>query len=594
MKKIKYLLLVFLLCFSLSGCGSTSESVDIKTELNIHTDYSGERMISGILVDNAFGSKTSKLDQVIEKTMPDVFKLTKTKEGNGQRYTFTLAFDSIEDYKTKVSKVIHREPVIKISQSDTVFAKGIMVSENFTSKELSNWFIDALVENGFVEKGSELINFDETKIFINGKEIFTNNEINVNDMEYWPLSYIEIETDLSKETITRTIRYVMKESVYESKSEEFDDYFKSITPEKSETSELLKDDNYGYVITFKGNEQEIIEKTKIALDTENESIEHIDVETDNQVKTYEKFEENLDLSAFTSNNDKSIRLKYKIKDKNYVLYEKDLTLNTQLEPSNTYYGEFNGPKIHVSVLKSNHLPLDKVEMNTKILNKSEIEKTITFILDKDISEDEINLLTKNKKYNKYFDIEEIRKDEYYKIIWKLKETDVKKANKILQKLFGKDNQISYQFKEVNDYTNHSSFKESIHMKEFFEVYDYKGKPVYTLTGYGNETLNDVKVNGKVTELKGKEIEVKIAQNVTITCDGKHFDIMYFVKIGGMILGGILVILGCISGYIYSLAKKYKYEIHTFGDILHFTKKYMKYKQKKISRKIKEKIWKTLN
>lgn len=593
MKKIKYFFIALLLCFSLTACDSV-ENVDIKTELNIHTDYSGERMISGIIVDNAFGSKTSKLDKVIEKNMPDVFKLTKTKEGNGQRYTFTLAFDSIEDYKNKVSKVINREPVIKISQADTVFAKGIMVSENFTSKELSMWFIDALIENGFVEKDNELINFDETKVFINGKEIFTNNEINVNDMEYWPLSYIEIESDFSDENITRTIRYVMKESVYESKSEAFDDYFKSITPENSETSELLKDDNYGYVITFKGNEKEIIEKTQIALDTKNISIEHTPVETDNKVKTYEKYEENLDLSAFTSNFEKSIRLKYKIKDKNYVLYEKDLTLNTQLQPSNKYYGEFNGPKIHINVLKSNHLPLDKVELNTTVLNKSEIQKTITFILDKDISEDEINLLTKNRKYSKYFDIEEIRKDEYYKIIWKLKETDVKKANKILQKLFGKDNQISYQFKEVNDYTNNSSFKETIQMKEFFDTYDYKGKPVYTLTGYGNETLEDVKVNGKVVDTKGKEIEVQIDQNVTITCDGKHFDIMYFVKIGGMILGGIVIILGLIFGYIYNLAKKYKYDIHTFGDILHFTKKYIKYKQKKISRKIKEKIWKIIN
>ena len=70
--------------------------------------------------------------------------------------TFNIEFKNLEDYRTKVEKIIRAGsnekliPNVVYENLNTVFKKGVKFTENFTSFDLLQWYFDAVKEAGII------------------------------------------------------------------------------------------------------------------------------------------------------------------------------------------------------------------------------------------------------------------------------------------------------------------------------------------------------------------------------------------------------------------------------------------------------------
>ena len=176
---------LFLLCFLMAAC-----SIDMDTQLDLKDDQSGQRIIT-ISVDKDaiedYGTdELEKIEQVIADYKPDSLEYKKDTDDDGNvQYVFTLAFSSLDDYRSKVAELIGREPVIELSEPDTVFSKGVSFKEDFSSNDLTLWFREGLEKEG-IENDITGNFVEETTMIYKGEEYDSGSYINVNDVEVNP------------------------------------------------------------------------------------------------------------------------------------------------------------------------------------------------------------------------------------------------------------------------------------------------------------------------------------------------------------------------------------------------------------------------
>lgn len=151
-------LAVFLavLALIMSACGAK-----VETNLGLENSEKGSRTItvSFSLKDNKDYLKgdVNALDASIKKHKPQELDYEGIRtEGDNAQATFKVNFNSVDEYRTKVSAILRassfdKEPQILISNSKDGLVQGVEVSENFTSQDLIKWLPEALVTDGLVE-----------------------------------------------------------------------------------------------------------------------------------------------------------------------------------------------------------------------------------------------------------------------------------------------------------------------------------------------------------------------------------------------------------------------------------------------------------
>ncbi|KIR02004.1 hypothetical protein P261_00818 [Lachnospiraceae bacterium TWA4] len=132
--------MVFILLIFLGGC--TSGGVELTTTVDLNDDGSGKRIVqfevSKSDVENYFEDSIQSLNEQLSTNCPNYLKLN-FEESEDYRYSFTLEFSSLEDYKNKASEIIGREVKIDFIEPSSALEVGMNYSEDFTSAELLEW-----------------------------------------------------------------------------------------------------------------------------------------------------------------------------------------------------------------------------------------------------------------------------------------------------------------------------------------------------------------------------------------------------------------------------------------------------------------------
>ena len=263
--KHRWLVLAVVLLFALAGCGGR-----IDTVLAVNPDGSGVRTMT-VTVSAAdlaeIPGGAPALDVYIAAHLPPALTYsgsTPTGDG-GATTTFTLYFDSIDDYQARVSALLNpaSSSYVDFSGETRKGPLGSSISwyEGFTSSDLLAWLPADLVDDGYLtpDQAAGFFTTGTTELAYDG--VMTQTDAPMLNAELGRGSgfdYVTMETTvltdpavvnppLSSLAYERTISYGLMHGVTPDEAQTYADFIRSVAPpgatvEPSETTPITLDD----------------------------------------------------------------------------------------------------------------------------------------------------------------------------------------------------------------------------------------------------------------------------------------------------------------------------------------------------------------
>lgn len=276
MKKTVRIFTVFLLVI---GVIISCASCNLRTTLNIDDNFKGERYLvldvskdeAEAISDDESITDLKSFETLLKSECPEgmeVQSVVRNTATNGYTLTFVIEFNSFEDYKSKVSSVLGREPKIDYKKDENLFYPGYKLKEDFSSGDLLQWAADKLIEKKYLDKADiSDITYSSTSIKLNSAVTETSDSekktIDVQIVNPQEIKHIAVKTKfLGNNLVNRTISFCIPESTISRLTvEKIDEYFKSIAPTGSEcTWDRSVDERY-YNINFSALISDLGQKT---------------------------------------------------------------------------------------------------------------------------------------------------------------------------------------------------------------------------------------------------------------------------------------------------------------------------------------------
>ncbi len=270
------ILFVALCAAVLAACGAK-----IDTVFTLEEDESGSREMTLSLSQDDFAELTEgdarALERSIADHVPDELGFDGLDEDDGGlTTTFTLGFDSEQDYLEKVRAVLEAggvatTPRITLTAQDTAFIDGGIVTENFTSYELLTWLPDGLVADGLIDEQQRSVVLDsagETVVRYDGKERESYQPIRFESVRDHGLRGVDMRTVLLEDGgFEREITYEADAEIYESREAEYDAFFDGLALDEGDlTQQRYLGDAISWHLRFTAaDEAELAAATAAAL-----------------------------------------------------------------------------------------------------------------------------------------------------------------------------------------------------------------------------------------------------------------------------------------------------------------------------------------
>ena len=136
---IKLVIMAAFLMIILTGCVSK-----IDTTVVLNDDFSGKRVITCTVsrqkIRTDVNGCESALDSFIKINCPSQLTYEKIEDRYNITYNFVLSFNNREEYIDKVEKILGKKPMIVFASPNSPFSKGLILQEDFSSRDLLNWF----------------------------------------------------------------------------------------------------------------------------------------------------------------------------------------------------------------------------------------------------------------------------------------------------------------------------------------------------------------------------------------------------------------------------------------------------------------------
>lgn len=240
------------------------------TTLTINEDESGSRVMEVVLPkenkkEYLKGKLAGRFEKLMKKSCPKELDYKQENYQGGYKFTLTLSFDSLEDYKNKVGKIddsFNPEEDLTFEVGKEPFETGIRCRESFDSGDLLQWMEDAVSDSDIVWwwNISTMLN-EDTQTLVYGDEEYENDNfwsaaISIDTLEDCYLSTIYIyNNSVTGDKIDRTVVFAVDKD-YNSLGDGFKEYLESGVPE-GVTGEWNSDSNYYTYYVVKLGEMEI-------------------------------------------------------------------------------------------------------------------------------------------------------------------------------------------------------------------------------------------------------------------------------------------------------------------------------------------------
>ncbi len=266
------LVIVIAVMLTFTGCSvadAANFTVDLHTKISVSGEFYGERVMTvsfdKALALNAFES-LDELDALVKSQMPDVLESKLIDDEVGTRYELTVRFKSLDDYISKIEKLLGRKPNIVFETSDRIFMKGLTFQEDFESKELFSFIDVNAVLDSFVSGADvSLSDIPVAAAFIKQSGVVVNvgdkayqlegGKVDVAEGKATMISKVSFKTVLkSNGYFERTIDFRMIPEIDQDSYTDIIAYFESVKPLGAEVNATALSSSAVISVEFKARD----------------------------------------------------------------------------------------------------------------------------------------------------------------------------------------------------------------------------------------------------------------------------------------------------------------------------------------------------
>lgn len=398
--KLRILLFAIIMAFAAIFTGCTGEvQMTIDTVLKVDEHFKGSRemtaVVSNTVYKQAFNSDLTTLQELVTTKCPATMRCEAEKVSEGVKITMYLDFESYEDYTNKIGQILGTTPGIYFETSKTIFKKGYSLKEEFSSKDLFGWLVDAIKEDNDALKSltaDDLFKDGETKFVYDGEETITEPKINVSNMESTSFDSLSVELTMNgDETFVVDMNFIVSKEVYYSMGDKMDSAIRRLVPDGGVYNVTDVDEQRVYTISFSTyNADTLVEQLNSVLHSDKcefTILESGDEEDPSQA--HKEIVMYIDGSYFLDFAKKDTELVYKLKTDASYSFNSCESLTGFLHNYNyTQDSEYTtvicsvGPSDKVQISLSYAVDMKSIAVETEIINDEEIKRTITFSYDR--------------------------------------------------------------------------------------------------------------------------------------------------------------------------------------------------------------------
>lgn len=425
---MKLLKKIFLLCLLFGSLFLTACGIEVSTNMNIEDNFHGKRVISCFVskqdMASYFKGDLKNMDSMLENNCPDCFVYSKKETTHGTEFIFEIPFQSMEDYETAVSSVLHFSPEIEYSHTDSLFSNGITLKENFTSVDLLRWFEILLNEEYSIKKSQLSSLWDVKDTYVTWKQETYESKTEKIDISYskqLAFDGIDIFTEETDQRIfERKICFQIPTKTLNTEVLNLKSTFEALKPENATAEWTTNKNGKNYEITFQAESLEDISHTtsQIFMVPEQE------VNVSSTFADYHLLHfdltrmENFDFSHFVCNEQGEVPVRYYYKPNSMTktkTAEMQKQINNSFEDNRVKNGfyllyEGNCQTLSVGYLGTMTIPTNSYSIRTTLKDNEKLERSFIFRLHNILTDDEASQLAsffeKNNTSNLNMSMEE--------------------------------------------------------------------------------------------------------------------------------------------------------------------------------------------
>ncbi len=470
MKKLKNLLFVLAVLFSMVFLAGCEKSAQIGTTLTFDKDIKGERSMHVELSKESFTENVTATMEDIQAIFTESCPKELTYEFLETESSYTvdvhLAFDSEEDYYEKVEAITGQEDPGEITVADSVFNSGFEVNENFESKDLLKWLSDALIEKQFISSENQSYIFDNSGIVVKyeGEEFTSNSYIAVNETVSTQLSRIQVKTSLNLDgTWNREVAFYVPKDSMDTNGDAIKEFLEDGVAKGAEGSweDYKEDGEKGQVYTIKAENipvetmEKLMQKafhTKESSVTDQSEEYYGEESSTNLIRSSAYMKEEYDLSEFVSGDYSNLQVEYiveangKESSANYSVYNSVCSITQEF---------------------STYLIPTGIDLTTKVTGANKYNRTFKFTFEGLKKEEKEFLKSQAEGLAKDLGKVSVKDKKNAYILTISVKGDSEKVGKLYKKLFGYSMDAHYAVEHKwMGFTNTFAYEENVYLGEF--------------------------------------------------------------------------------------------------------------------------------
>ena len=390
--------LVCILClvtWLLCGCKGLG-TMEIHTALELTTSFKGQRVMSTVIEESVFrevfNNDLGELQNLVTEKCPATMLCQAEEVEDGVKIVMILEFANYKDYVNKIGLILGKTPGIYYDVSNSVFKNGFMLQENFASKDLFGWLVDALKEkySSFESKElDDLFKSGVTMVQYDGRTFETSDQIQVEDMDSHAFKRISAEITMNEdESYKAELNFIVDQDVYYDMGETMDDAVKDMAPDGGIYEVSTVDAERIYTISFSAlNEQALMSQLNVTLKSKNcKFTVNAEGDASDPFRAHKEIVIYLDGSYFLDFTEEGTELIYKLNvDSDYVVNGCESTTGFLKEWNSNENGPYTSiymtvsPSDEVRVRLTYGVVMEKLEVHTKIINDRSYERRFHFV-----------------------------------------------------------------------------------------------------------------------------------------------------------------------------------------------------------------------
>ena len=388
-------LIICLLC----GCKG-SKTMEIDTSLELNTSFKGQRVMSTFVSEavfrNVFHNNVEELQKLVHEKCPATMLCQAEEVQDGVKIIMTLEFANYKDYVNKIGLILGKTPGIYYDASKSVFKNGFMLQENFASKDLFGWLVEALKEK---EPSFETNDLDSlfksgtTMVHYAGRTFETSDMIQIEDMDSKAFKRISAVITMNEDNSYKAeLNFIVDQDTYYEMGETMDDTMKDLTPDGGLYEVSMVDKERIYTISFSAlNEKALVKQMNVVLHTKKCKFT-VEAEGDasDPFRAHKEIVIYLDGAFFLDFTKDDTELIYKLNvDSQYGVngcesstgFLKNWSSNTEGKYTNIYMTVRPSDEVHVRLTYG--VEMEELEVHTKVINDHSYERSFQFTFSSD-------------------------------------------------------------------------------------------------------------------------------------------------------------------------------------------------------------------